>query len=351
MAPVVCRLQRQGQTTAEGGVNPKTVLGMEDLIASAKTTRAACAALVATMLVLTAPLAFAVPFRDRMLERRAAQEQGGSVAPAPGTDGPMILPAGARVVRDVAYGSDRQERFDVYIPANANNAPVIFMVHGGAWFLGDKTERNVVANKVARWLPRGFIVVSTNYRMLPGAAPVEQARDVARALAAAQDKAASWGGDRSRFILMGHSAGAHLVALLASSPAISAGIMSTPWLGTVALDSAALDVTKIMEVRHARFYDRAFGRDPEYWKAASPFHALTAPGRPILLVCSTRRSDSCPQASRFAAKASSLGMKAEVLKEDLSHMEVNAELGKKPDYTRAVEAFFKSLGVQAGSVR
>jgi len=280
-----------------------------------------------------------------MLDRRAAAEQGGSVAPESAFEGPMTVPVGARVVRDVPYGSDPRQRFDVYIPANAKHAPVLFMVHGGAWFLGDKAERNVVANKVARWLPRGFIVVSTNYRMLPETAPIEQARDVARALAAAQDRAASWGGDRSRFILMGHSAGAHLVALLASSPSLSAGIVATPWLGTVALDSAALDVTKIMQARHPRFYDRAFGRDPEYWRTASPFYALTAPGRPILLVCSNRRSDSCPQASRFATKASSLGMKAEVLQEDLSHMEINERLGEKPDYTRAVEAFFASLGV------
>jgi arylformamidase len=303
------------------------------------------------MLVLTGPVAFAGSFRDRLVEHQAAEEQGGSVAPATRFDGQMTLPAGAKVVRDVPYGSDRRQRFDVYIPANAKSAPVLFMVHGGAWFLGDKAERNVVANKVARWLPRGFIVVSTNYRMLPGAAPIEQARDVARALAAAQDRAASWGGDRTRFILMGHSAGAHLVALLAAAPSISAGIVSTPWLGTVALDSVALDVTKIMEARHARFYDRAFGRDPEYWKAASPFHALTSPGRPILLVCSTRRSDSCPQASGFAAKAASLGMKAEVLKEDLSHMQVNERLGEKPGYTQAVEAFFASLGVKVGTAR
>jgi len=295
--------------------------------------------------------ASADPLRDRMLDRRAAAEQGGSVAPESAFEGPMTVPAGTRVMRDFPYGSDRQQRFDVYIPANAKNAPVLFMVHGGAWFLGDKAERNVVANKVASWLPRGFIVVSTNYRMLPEAAPIEQARDVARALAAAQDKAAFWGGDRSRFILMGHSAGAHLVALLASSPSLSAGIVATPWLGTVALDSAALDVTKIMQARHARFYDRAFGRDPEYWRAASPYYALTKPERPILLVCSTGRSDSCPQASRFAAKASSLGMKAEVLKQDLSHMEINERLGVKPDYTRAVETFFASLGVPVGPAR
>jgi arylformamidase len=316
-----------------------------------KTIRAAHSALVAAILALAGTIVLADSSRDRTPERHVAEKQGGSVVSEPGSNWPMTLPAGARVMRDVPYGSDRLQRFDVYIPANAKSAPMILIVHGGAWFLGDKEGHNVVANKAARWLPQGFIVVSTNYRMLPEAEPVEQARDVARALAAAQDQAASWGGDRARFILMGHSAGAHLVALLDSSPSISAGIVSTPWLGAVALDTAALDVTKIMQARHAHLYDRAFGRDPAYWKQASPFYALTTPGRPILLVCSTRRKDSCPQAAAFAAKASSLGMRADVLKQDLSHMEINAQLGKKPGYTRAVETFFLSLGVSAASAR
>ena len=41
------------------------------------------------------------------------------------------------IVRDVAYGSDPAQRFDVYLPPNPRNAPVIFMVHGGAWKAGD----------------------------------------------------------------------------------------------------------------------------------------------------------------------------------------------------------------------
>jgi len=225
---------------------------------------------------------------------------------------------------------------------------VIFMVHGGAWSLGDKGARSVVENKVTRWVPRGYILVSTNYRLLPKAAPIEQARDVARSLAVAQDMAASWGGDRSRFILMGHSAGAHLVALLATSPSISSGIVPTPWLGTVALDSAALDVVAIMEARHARFYDRAFGRDREVWKAASPFHAVTGTGQPILLVCSTQRQDSCPQASRFVAKASSLGRRTSLLEQNLSHREINQRLGEAGSYTEAVESFLDSLTAGAG---
>lgn len=258
----------------------------------------------------------------------------------------VALPAAAadmRVVRDIAYGPDARQRFDVYAPRDARGAPVIFFVHGGGWAIGDKSNRGVVHNKTARWVPRGFVFVSTNYRMLPEADTLEQARDVARALAAAQAQAGSWGGDPARFILMGHSAGAHLVALIASAPGIALDLGARPWLGTVELDSAALDVERIMRDRHLRLYDRAFGSDPAYWAKASPLARLSAAGAPFLAVCSTRRADSCPAARDYAAKAQALGTRASVLEENLSHRQINEELGEDNDYTRAVEAFLDTV--------
>jgi len=254
-----------------------------------------------------------------------------------------ILPPDIRIIRDVPYGSDSQQRFDVYAPREAKAAPVILMVHGGAWFLGDKAARAVVENKVARWVPRGFIVISVSYRLLPKIGPIEQAKDIARALGGAQDKATFWGGDRNRFILMGHSAGAHLVALLASAPSIASDIVPTPWLGTICLDTAAYDVVKLMGAPHLPLYDRAFGSDPQYWRSASPYHEMAGAGRPILVVCSTRRDDSCPQTSRFVAKALSLGTRATMLEWNFSHRDINHQLGIEGHYTEAIESFLSSL--------
>jgi arylformamidase len=311
------------------------------MLKSTQKMRALCA-----VIVMCAPIlhtCMAGPLRDRLLERRAQQEQRDTLGD--GVEGPSraSLPANVHIIRDVAYGSDRSQRFDVYAPQQAHGAPVIFMVHGGAWVHGDKAARAVIENKVARWVPRGFVVVSINYRMLPNTAPLEQAKDVARALAAAQDQAASWGGDRTKFILMGHSAGSHLVSLLSVSPLMAREFGAAPWLGTVALDSAALDVVQLMQAKHLRLYDRAFGQDADYWRAASPFHTLAVAAQPMLLVCSIPRATSCAQAARFAAKATSLGMQAAVLQQDLSHKEINRRLGEKPQYTEAVESFLRGL--------
>jgi acetyl esterase/lipase len=308
---------------------------------SSRKKTAVCGALLALLCVQAA---FAGPLRDRLLQRRAQQAQGETLDDGADSGASATLPADVRMVQNVAYGSDHLQRFDVYRPAQATAAaPVIFLVHGGGWRRGDKAMRTMVENKVAHWVPRGFVVISTNYRMLPGTDPLEQAADVARALAAAQQQATSWGGDGKRFILIGHSAGAHLVALLASAPDIAARAGARPWLGPVALESAAFDVTQSMQGRHMRLYDQAFGRDPAYWNKVSPFHALTRAGVPLLAVCSSRRDDSCAQASRYVAKATQLGMRASVLQEDMSHKEINERLGEDPGYTQAVESFLRSL--------
>jgi acetyl esterase/lipase len=298
---------------------------------------------LAGLLFVWSSIADAGRLRDRIAARRAPTAAAAVEIDDADAAGPVALPPGVRVIRDVAYGPDRHQRFDVYAPEGAQGAPVLFMVHGGGWARGDKTGSTVVGSKLARWVPRGFLFISTNYRMLPQTDPVEQARDVARAVAAAQEKAASFGGDRSRFVLMGHSAGAHLVALLTASPRLTADLGVSRWIGTVSLDSAALDVVQTMEGRHFRLHDQAFGTDRDYWKSASPFHALAAATAPMLAVCSTRRADACPQARAFVARASALGGRASVLEEDLSHREINARLGENGDYTSAVEEFLRSL--------
>src|SRR4029079_2679374 len=99
---------------------------------------------------------------------------------------------------------------------------------GGGWRTGDKRSRGVVGNKVRRWSRAGIIVVSVNYRLLPGTDPVEQARDVARALATAQARLTEWGGDPGKVVLMGHSSGAHLVALLDARPSLATSVGARP---------------------------------------------------------------------------------------------------------------------------
>jgi hypothetical protein len=73
-----------------------------------------------------------------------------------------------------------------------------------------------------------------------------------------------------------------------------------------------------------------------FWSAASPFHQLGKQSLPMLIVCSSRRTDSCRQGRALAERAKGYGVPVQVLPEDLSHGEINKELGKPSAYTRAI---------------
>jgi acetyl esterase/lipase len=264
--------------------------------------------------------------RQRLAEKKAEEERP--------IDLQAILP-GARKQTD-AYGTDSAQRLDVYSPPNARGAPILIMVHGGAWMIGDKANTGSVENKLKHWLTKGWIVVSVNYRMLPQAMAYEQARDVASAVRWAQGHAEDWGGDPKKIILMGHSAGAHLAALVSSKPEM----VGQPWSGTVVLDSAAMQVSSTMARRHPKFYDQAFGTDPAYWAKASPMEQWTPGAVPMMLVCSTKRPDDpCDDARRFQAKARASGRDIPVLPKNLTHAEVNRTLGLPGAYTDAVDSY------------
>jgi acetyl esterase/lipase len=250
-------------------------------------------------------------------------------------------PDGVIVSRDIAYGGDPAQKFDVYhLPAEAKPRAIILMVHGGGWAYGDKNSPGIVDNKVSRWLPRGYVFVSTNYRMLPKLDAYLQANDVARALAYVQAHAAEWGGDPDKVILMGHSAGAHLVALLSAAPERAYVLGARPWLATVSLDTAAFDMVKVMQRKHMRMYDFAFGKDPERWRKASPVHVLGANAVPLLAVCSTERIDRpCDDARVYVERAEALGLVAATLPQALDHGQINRELGLPSVYTAKVEQF------------
>jgi arylformamidase len=254
------------------------------------------------------------------------------------------FPPGSTLLSDIAYGPDPLERYDVYMPAQLPIlAPIVFMVHDGGWRNGDKTMDNVVLNKAQRWLPKGFVFISVNYPMLPDKDPLEQADAVARALAFAQQHAAEYQGDSTKVILMGHSAGAHLVSLISTDPALATSRGVAPWLGTVSLDSGGYDIVYLMEQPHLPLFDDAFGIAPDFWMAAAPYYALARPVPSILAVCSSQRAESPFQAFWFASRGKAIGTSVTVLPVDLTHEEINDTLGLPGAYTDAVERILGAL--------
>lgn len=253
-------------------------------------------------------------------------------------------------IMDVAYGDAPLQKLDVFYPKRKieNLAPVIIMVHGGGWCVGDKTMRGMTGNKMEHYTAKGFLYVSVNYPMVAeGSMALQQGNDVARAVAYVQKHAAEWGGDASRVILMGHSAGAHLVSLVNADAKMRKDAGVTKLIGTISLDSGTTNVVTQMnhpiEFMKER-YAEAFGDKEEYWIASSPFHQLDKTASPWLSVCSDGRTgDPCGQSDEYAEKSNALGIPAQVIPVKKGHGAINNELGEAGQYTDNVDKFIATL--------
>src|ERR1700722_7797508 len=115
---------------------------------------------------------------------------------------------------NIVYGDDAQHRLDVYVPPQAAAVPraVVLFWHGGHWRFGDKADYRFVGAALAA---SGYVAVVANYRHHPQVKMPGFMDDAARAALWAAAHAGEFGADPARLYLMGHSAGAHMAALVA----------------------------------------------------------------------------------------------------------------------------------------
>jgi acetyl esterase/lipase len=123
----------------------------------------------------------------------------------------------AVIVRDITFGSEPSQKLDIFMPAAAKTGslPVIVFFYGGRWTLGSKGSYRFVGDAFAK---RGYIVAIPDYRKYPQVRFPSFVEDGAKALAWVHDHIADYGGAPDRIFVAGHSAGAHIGALLASDP-------------------------------------------------------------------------------------------------------------------------------------
>jgi acetyl esterase/lipase len=113
----------------------------------------------------------------------------------------------------IAYGDDPRQRLDIYRPEGLKApAPVVVFFYGGAWKGGERSSYLFAAQALAS---RGMVVVVPDYRVFPQVKRRGFMDDAAAAVAWTRREASKLGGDPQRLFVMGHSAGAHIAALLA----------------------------------------------------------------------------------------------------------------------------------------
>jgi acetyl esterase/lipase len=212
-----------------------------------------------------------------------------SASPLIAADGPAnkVEPTfEVRKILDVPYyeGPDAdpiKHKLDLYLPKDQKDFPVIFFVHGGAWRHGDKSSfLGFYGTLASSWARHGLGVVVTNYRLSPSVSHPEHIKDVARAFAWTHTNIAKYGGRADEIFVSGHSAGGHLVALLATDESYlkAQGLTLKAIRGAIPLSG----VYRIAASSH--MYDAIFGEDRQVRRQASPVCHACPEAPPFLII-------------------------------------------------------------------
>ena len=268
-----------------------------------------------------------------------------------------------KLTSNIPYVENGHKRhvLDIYTPEEpaGKNLPVMFWIHGGGWRVGDKSD---VALKPKALTGRGFVFVSTNYRLLPEVSMEELIGDVAGSLGWVHRNIARHGGDPTRIFVGGHSAGAQLAALISIDDRYlkKEGVSFDVLKGCVPVDGDTYDIPKIImtaEYRQALYggkmftfgHRQKFGNDPEKHvdfsavthvakdKGIPPFLILYFPGNPNTRA-QARRLESVLKAAEIPARSHG--------KRDSNHSRLNNDLGKPDD--PATQELYKFLDPLVG---
>lgn len=270
------------------------------------------------------------------------------------------LPAGGRYDLDVAYvagtrpGSkpDSVQTLDLYRPPGKGPFPLVFWIHGGGWHSGGKLESGI--HLALKFVPEGFALASVNYRLSSDAPFPAQIEDCNAALAHLRERADSLRIDPDRVGALGHSAGAHLAALMACTgdgqrfsrdPKASYRVQAAVcWAIPADLDRdrGKWPATSMMHnAADAPLWGFFPGRryDGEFARMASPASHVHADMPPVLMVHGQKDALVPPgQALAFAESLKRAGVRLSLrVDPDRGHDVMNAE-----SVNEAV-AFFKSI--------
>jgi arylformamidase len=263
------------------------------------------------------------------------------------------------VKKDLPYASPALERqvLDIHAPKDAKNLPVVFWIHGGGWQAGDKSS---VQEKPKAFVDRGFVFVSTNYRLLPKVEMETIFRDVAKSLGWVYKNIAEHGGDPNRIFVMGHSAGAQLAALMCIDDRYlkAEGVPFSALKGCVPVDGDTYDIPAMIETAATRLrvhgepppkfgHRQKFGNDPAKHRDYSAVtHVAKGKGIPPFLILYVADHPDCSaQARRLASVLKESEIRAVAFgAKDTNHTKLNDNLGVAGDpATKALDDFVSGL--------
>lgn len=213
---------------------------------------------------------------------------------------------------DLPYGPRARQRID-FFPAAAPGAPLLVFIHGGYWQSSDKESHSYVAEGP---LACGFAVALVGYTLAPEADIDGIVAEIDEALDWLASHATRLGADPERLCVCGHSAGAHLAAMMLSKASLAAAI-------------AVSGIFDLEPIRLSSLNDK-LGLTPDSARRNSPLHRLPA-ARPQLIIAAGARElpELRRQSEDYAAALAHRGMAARhLLLEGHDHFSVLEELAR-----------------------
>ncbi len=236
-----------------------------------------------------------------------------------------VAPGKVQRIGDLPYASDSayKHRLDLYLPADRGDAPLVVFVHGGAFMQGDRSD---VAAVGAAFAAQGLATAVVSYRLYPDANVEGSTQDVALAVAWLLRNAAAYGLRGDRVILVGHSAGAQIVALLGTNGQFlrAAGTDLHAIAGVFAV-SGAYDLRDLSDEPDSwqRVDGHIYGETPRDRARVSPSQHIDPDTPPTEIACGSEEDNpgSCDRAAYFERKLLAAGVWTHLIRENgASHM-------------------------------
>jgi arylformamidase len=236
--------------------------------------------------------------------------------------------------QEIAYGAHRLQKLDFW-RGRDGNAPLLLFVHGGGWQDGDKEW--IGEATLAHYSSNGFAYASTNYRLVPEVSIEQQVQDLADAVAFLLARADTLGIRRDRIMLIGHSSGGHLAALIGTDPRYlqQAGVQPAVLGGVVLLEGAGLARRSQTPAESSKPHP-IFG-PPERQLALSPSNHAAAPNAERFLMLIAGSAELRRQAGVLGEALQAAGTSATLVDiADSDHNLLVDRLGMPRDQATAV---------------
>lgn len=200
---------------------------------------------------------------------------------------------------DIAYASSNRNSLDLYIP-HGNDFPLILFIHGGSFVAGDRKE--FPYRQIGETFQRlGFGCAVISYRLMRDSVWPAQPRDVAAAIRWLKDNIESYGGNRNKLYIVGHSAGGHLAALVSTDSTYLNeiglslhDIAGTVVIGTMMSDAGSLSKLTPLEQQHMFSNDwffKIFGSMENFQKSLPLYHVNKSMPEMLILLADTELYD------------------------------------------------------------